>query len=139
MQVPVVTILPSGAKPPLSVMNRLREHKSLAGYSGPAGCPSCPSMSGIGLAVGDYNPYSGNGDGGGWGETFQQVAEDWSRIGGQLLLNRNPAPIYQQTAQGTTIYAQTGAPVRPASTSGWVVPALLVGGVVLVMVMFKNR
>lgn len=127
MQIPVTTVLPGGARPPQVVMNRLRESSALAG------CPWCPGM---GLLETDY---SGRSGGGGWGETLQQVAEDWSRISGQLLLNRNPAPIYKQTAAGTTIYAQTGAPVQPASTSGWVVPALLVGGVVLLAVMFKNR
>ena len=136
MQIPVVTVLTDGAKPPASVMNRLRDRGSLAGYSGPAGCPSCP---GLGIVQMDYGASIGsNTGGGGWGETFQTIAEDWSRIGGQLLLNKNPAPIYQQTAAGTTVYAQTGAPVSPASTSGWVVPALLVGGVVLVMVMMRR-
>jgi hypothetical protein len=66
------------------------------------------------------------------------VVTDWSRIGGQLLLNRNPAPVYQQTARGTTVYAQTGVPTIPSSTSGWVIPALMVGGVLLAVVLMKR-
>jgi hypothetical protein len=125
MQIPVVTVLPSGAQPPIAVMSRLKKYGSLAG----GGCRGrCPSLNGLGF------------DTGGWTDTLQTVAADWSRIGGQLLLNRNPAPVYQQTARGTTVYAQTGVPTVPTSSGGWVIPALMVGGgLLLVVVMMRNR
>jgi len=134
MQIPVVTVLSSGAKPPGVVMNRLADSGSLAGLygggSGYGGCGrGCPSLSGLG----------GLGfDSGGWADVLPTVVTDWSRIGGQLLLNRNPAPVYQQTARGTTVYAQTGVPTTPSSTSGWVIPALMVGGVLLAVVLMKR-
>ena len=137
MQIPVVTVLSSGAKPPGAVMERIAYSGALAGLQG-RGCGrgsgyGCPSMNGMG-------GMEGLGfDTGGWGEVLQTVATDWSRIGGQVLLNRNPAPVYQQTARGTTVYAQTGVPTTPSSTGGWVIPALMVGGVLLVVVMAKRN
>jgi len=122
-------------------MNRLADSGSLAGlYGGGSGYGGCGrGCPGLGLAIAPVNPYSGSDGGGGWGSVLQTVATDWSRIGGQLLLNQNPAPVYKQTAAGTTIYAQTGVPTTPSSTSGWVIPALMVGGVLLAVVMLKNR
>jgi len=135
-----VTVLASGAKPPGAVMQRLADSGSLAGLSrglGGRGCGrGCP---GLGFAIAPNSAIPIGGGDGGWGSVLQTVATDWSRIGGQLLLNQNPAPVYKQTAAGTTIYAQTGVPTTPSSTSGWVIPALMVGGVLLAVVMLKRN
>lgn len=97
-----------------------------------------------------------------WSDVIKQVTADWSSYGGQLLLNKNPAPLYSTTAQGTTVYAPTGSVLSPqtpvpspnpqtqggiqgqvgtagASLSISTGTLLLIGGGALALILLMNR
>jgi len=104
-------------------------------------CSQCPSLYGLGQ----------NESGGGFWDLFSDLAKSWSKAGQQILINQNPAPIYQTGPGGTTIYQPTQpgtvgpigsqrpyTPIENVASSISTTTVLVIGAVVVIALLMSK-
>jgi hypothetical protein len=102
-------------------------------------CNQCPSLYGLGQS------------GGFWGDLFSDLAKSWSKTGQQILLNQNPAPIYESSPGRTVIYQpnQPGTvgpigyqrpytPIENVASSISTTTVLVIGAVVVIALIMSK-
>jgi len=111
-------------------------------------CSQCPSLYGLGQS--DSGSDSSSSGSGFW-DVFKDLASSWSKAGQQILLNQNPAPIYQTGPGGTTIYQPTQpgtvgpiggqrpyTPIENVASSISSTTVLVIGAVVVVALLMSK-
>lgn len=108
-------------------------------------CSQCPSLYGLG----QNGQSSQSGSGGGFWSFFKDLATDWSKTGQQILINQNPAPIYESSPDKTVVYQPTrpgtvgpyGRPTTPienVASSVSTTTVIIIGAVVVVALLMSK-